>query len=92
MAARGGERGTVTIVEMASDVGGFKDVVEQGKNGFLCAPQDRDGFSESLATLLSNGDALQQARKHSLRVAEKFDIQRVVDEYEKVFLSIVHQD
>lgn len=77
---------------VASNVGGFNDVVEQGKNGFLCPPQDRDGFCESLTSLLSNGDALQQARKHSLRVAEKFEIQRVVDEYEKVFLSIVHQD
>jgi glycosyltransferase involved in cell wall biosynthesis len=65
--------------------GGFADLVDG--NGFLHNPDDADGLISSLCSLLSNPSALLSARQKSLALAQNFDIERVVDEYEKIFLT-----
>lgn len=66
--------------------GGFADLVDG--NGFLHAPDDTNGLVSSLRSLLSNPTALLSARQKSITLAQNFDIEHVVDEYEKVLLSI----
>ncbi len=68
--------------------GGFADLVADGENGFLRDPDDADGFSSSLRGLLSNPAALLSTRQKSLRLAQAFDIERVVDAYEKILVTI----
>lgn len=68
--------------------GGFADLVTHGENGFLHEADDADGFSSSLRALLSAPAALLSARQKSVILAQAFDIERVVDEYEKVLLAI----
>jgi glycosyltransferase involved in cell wall biosynthesis len=71
--------------------GGFADLVAHGENGFLHAPDDADGLSASLRSLLSNPAAILSARQKSLTLAQSFDLERVVDEYEKTLLTIMNQ-
>lgn len=72
---------------VASNIGGFQDLVEQGKNGYLCEPTDTQGMSEKLVLLLTDSEATAKARKHSLVLAQKFNIKNIVDKYEAVLLS-----
>ncbi len=74
---------------VASRVGGFVDLVEQGKNGFLCLPDDQAGLQEALRTLLADKSALLNARLKSRQLAERFDLSRVVDAYEATFREAV---
>jgi glycosyltransferase involved in cell wall biosynthesis len=70
---------------VAGRVGGFLGLVEQGKNGFLCAPDDRAGLEAALRTLLADKSTLLSARSESRRLAERFDLLRIVDTYEAIF-------
>ena len=74
---------------VASNAGGNVDLVEPGTNGFLADPGDRAAFSKALRSLLSDHNALQNARQASLDLAGHFDIRAVVDQYETIFEEIV---
>ena len=63
--------------------GGFVDLVDG--NGSLHNPDDTDGLVSSLSSMLSSPSALLSARQKSLQLAQAFDIERVVDEYEGIF-------
>lgn len=75
---------------VASRVGGFVDLVEQGENGFLFPPQDMDGMREALRTLLTDRAALLHARSRSREQARRFDLALVADAYETFFQEAVY--
>jgi len=66
--------------------GGFMDLVDD--NGSIHDPDDTDGMESGLRTLLSDPAALLSARQKSLQLAQTFDIERVVDEYERLFREV----
>ncbi len=68
---------------VASRVGGFVDLVEEGKNGYLVSPQDEPSTMAALQSLLTDDKKLQHARYRSREIARKFDIISIVDAYEK---------
>jgi len=74
---------------VAGRVGGFVDLVEQGKNGFLCLPDEQAGLQEALRTLLADKSALLNARLESRRLAERFDLSRIVNAYEATFREAI---
>jgi len=74
---------------VASQVGGFVDLVDHGKNGYLIRQEDVARFSTSLLGLLSDPDRLLSFRNASLEKAKCFEINQVVKEYENIFLSVL---
>jgi len=70
---------------VVSRAGGFVELVDAGRNGFLHNWDDEDGMADSLRTLLSNPKLLHDARTYSLEHVKPYDIEQVVDEYEKFF-------
>ncbi|HXF85980.1 MAG TPA: glycosyltransferase family 4 protein [Anaerolineales bacterium] len=73
---------------VASHVGGFVDLVDHDKNGYLIPQQSPDQFSSALRALLSDPARLLAFREASLEKAKLFDINRIVDEYEKIFVEV----
>jgi glycogen(starch) synthase len=69
---------------VASNIGGFLDLVDHGQNGSLIEVQDLAGFREILYRLISNPNLLAQYRQASLTKATDFDIDRIADQYEQV--------
>jgi len=70
------------LAVVASAVGGFLDIVEEGQNGHLFPPADEEAAQGHLRALLTSPGRLQSYREHSLQLAERFDLQRIVTEYE----------
>lgn len=68
-------------------VGGFVDLVEDGKNGFLHLPTQPEEFSRSLRVLLTDRSKLLEFRRRSRKNSEAFDIVRIVEKYEKLILE-----
>ncbi|MDO8754110.1 MAG: glycosyltransferase, partial [Anaerolineales bacterium] len=75
---------------VASRIGGFIDLVEPARNGYLIEVQDQAAFSHALRELISNPKILLQFRKASAEKAHDFDIQKVVDQYQKIMQSVVN--
>lgn len=69
---------------LVTRVGGWADLVEAGRNGFLLAPGEPEGFAAALRGWLSDPAALLAARQSSRALAAKFDLEKIVAEYEQV--------
>jgi len=78
----------LTIV--ASRVGGFVDLVEDGKNGYLVQEAEASKFSTLLSGLLADSHRLLSFRIASLEKARSFELEQIVKEYENIFLRVKH--
>ena len=77
---------------VASKIGGFLDLVESEKNGYLIDVQDIPAFSRVLREMISNPEVLLRFREASLEKAREFDIQKVVDQYQFILKSVLNQN
>jgi glycosyltransferase involved in cell wall biosynthesis len=73
---------------VASKIGGFADIVDEGENGYLVELSHISEFSGVLRQLLLDQTCLERFRNASLEKASNFDIARIVGQYEKILLEI----
>jgi L-malate glycosyltransferase len=76
---------------VASQVGGFVDLIENGKNGYLIRQEDASGFLTVLRELLSDSERLLSFRNASLQRSWQFDINQIVEQYEHIFLKVIEK-
>lgn len=76
---------------VGSDIGGLRDVVRHGENGFLCE-LSAAAFAEKLRSLLASPADLERMQKGSLALAPAFDQERIVDAYEQALLEAAGRD
>jgi glycosyltransferase involved in cell wall biosynthesis len=70
---------------VASKIGGFVDIVDEGENGFLVELANIHKFPGVLRRLLSDESCLQRFREASLKKATRFDIVHIVKQYNRIF-------
>jgi L-malate glycosyltransferase len=75
---------------VASDIGGFLDLVDKGGNGYLIDARDVSGFSRVLREMISDPEALLRFREASIEKSHQFDIQKIVDQYQAVLREAVN--
>ena len=73
---------------VASRVGGFVDLVDDDKNGYLVREAEASKFSTLLSGLLSDSKRLLSFRIASLEKARSFELEQIVEEYENIFLRV----
>ncbi len=71
-----------------SDAGGNPEIVKEGVNGFIHAPNDTAAYAATLRRLLLNPAELLQIRRNSLNAAAEFDIGKTAERYLSVFEQI----
>jgi glycosyltransferase involved in cell wall biosynthesis len=71
---------------VGSDIGGMHDVIEDGRNGFLC-PLTPEAFAEKLRFLLADDARFLSTRRASLEMAINFDLEKSLDAYENALLE-----
>jgi glycosyltransferase involved in cell wall biosynthesis len=74
---------------VASRVGGFVDLVNEDKNGYLIPEAVVNGFMTSLSSLISDPSRLLAFRIASLEKAKSFELEQIVREYESIFLRVI---
>ena len=75
---------------VASRVGGFVDLVDENQNGYLIEVGNKEGFKIRLQELLTNPSRLLSLRQASLEKAKSFEITKIAEQYEKIFIEINH--
>jgi glycosyltransferase involved in cell wall biosynthesis len=73
---------------VASRVGGFVDLVEEDRNGYLIPETETSKFSAVLSGLLSDRERLFAFRAASLEKARSFELEQIAKEYENIFLRV----
>ncbi|MGE0080666.1 MAG: glycosyltransferase [Thiohalomonadaceae bacterium] len=75
---------------IVSDVGGNRELVVDGKTGFLVPPGDRDTLAERLIALASDKPAARQMGVAGRRrVEDRFSLQNTVREYNEIYQSLL---
>jgi glycosyltransferase involved in cell wall biosynthesis len=83
----------VGLPMIVTDVGGNAEAVADRENGFVIRPRDVEAFRRALVALHS--DPAARARmgcKSRQLVEEKFTLQRMRNEYEAFYLSLMNRD
>ena len=75
---------------VASRIGGFLDLVDDDRNGYLIDVKDIPAFVQTLRAILSDPDRLLRLREASLQKAGDFDIQKIADQYQSILQGVLN--
>jgi glycosyltransferase involved in cell wall biosynthesis len=76
---------------VATRVGGFMELVEPERNGYLVNDAAGNGFSGPLREMLTDPEKLLSFRKASIEIAGQFDIRRIVQSYDNLFQETLEE-
>ena len=69
--------------------GGIKEIIEDGKNGWLVALKDEKALAKRIGVIVKNRKKLYKySQEATKRVQENFSIERCCEAYEKIYRSI----
>lgn len=64
---------------------GNRDVIEQGKNGFMLYERDINKFVDKIIELIENEDLYQNISQYAVEYAKKYDIKEYVDKLLEIY-------
>jgi glycosyltransferase involved in cell wall biosynthesis len=73
---------------IASKIGGLKDIVEDGKTGYLVTPGDPVELSKAITRLLQDDALRAQLGEAGRHCVERFRARKVVPQIEEVYLEL----
>jgi len=74
---------------IATNIGGLKDVVHDGQNGFLVEPEDVSNLAQKYLEIFSDEIILNKFAKESLRITrEKFSLDIIVEKTIKAYQAV----
>lgn len=91
----------ITVVEamavglpiVAYDVGGISESVDDGVNGFLVPPGEKEEFSEKVIELVENDQLRKSMGRKSRRIAkEKYSLDNMVKSFEKILKGAYEEE
>ncbi len=74
---------------LLSNAGGNPEIISEGSNGFIHAPDDTEAYAHDLKLLLTDREKLLSMRRNSVEQAAAFDIRKTAEEYLKVFQEVI---
>lgn len=79
---------SASVPVIATDLGGTKEVITDGENGFLVNPRPTD-FSRAILRLMKDSDFYKRLKIGALNSSVKFRESDITKEIEKVYLEVI---
>jgi N-acetyl-alpha-D-glucosaminyl L-malate synthase BshA len=76
---------------ISSNAGGLPEINIEGKTGFLSPVGDVDAMAENAIMLLQDPSLLDHFRKQAYQQAKKFEIARIIPQYETLYQELLPQ-
>jgi len=70
---------------IVSEIRGNVDLIQEGVDGFLRAPNDSEGFAEAINILASDKELREKMKISNLETIKKFDVENVKKEMKKIY-------
>lgn len=78
------------LAVVSTQCSGISDIIESGKDGFVCADNDPRAIADTIIPLLNNNDLLKSIGiAAKAKVAHKFSLMNEIDIFEKLYRSIL---
>lgn len=77
---------------ISTNAGGLPEINIHGKTGYCTSVGDVAAMSSYALELLQNDDKLKRFQKHAFEQAERFDISKIVPQYEKLYSRFCKMD
>lgn len=77
---------------ISTNSGGLPEVNIQGVTGFLSAVGDVDDMAKNAMMLLKNPQKLQEFSQNAFEQAKKFDIEKILPQYVKLYNQLAHKE
>ena len=74
------------IPAVVTDSGGVSDIIEQGKNGYICRHNAAE-LAQKAAKLIENPNAYEKMKKNARESVKKFDIATFAEKYKKLYFE-----
>ena len=74
---------------VASNVGGIPQLVENGVNGFMAAPGDKEQFADEILSLLQNTGLCYQMSEESLNIAGRYSLEKHIEKISMLYRKIL---
>ena len=74
---------------ISSNTGGLPEVNIHGKTGFLASVGDVDAMADYALQILGSDKSLERFRRYALEQAHKFDIHRILPQYEAYYKEVI---
>ena len=74
---------------VVSDIRGNTDLIDDGKGGFLCKPNDVDGFAKNIKMLLSDKDLSTSMSIYNINKLKKFDISAINSQMKRIYQKAI---
>jgi len=78
---------TAGIPIITTAVGGNKEVIRQGENGFMVKYQDEFNLVEAIKSLWQNPELREEFKKEGKKTADKFSSEKMFEETVKVLIK-----
>ena len=70
---------------VVSDIRGNTDLIDDGKGGFLCKPNDVNGFAQKIKMLLSDRDLSTSMSVYNTNKLKKYDISAINSQMKRIY-------
>lgn len=74
---------------VVSDIRGNTDLIDDGKGGFLCKPNDVNGFAKKVRMLLSDRDLSTSMSVYNINKLKKYDISAINIQMKKIYQKAI---
>lgn len=76
---------------IVSNIRGNTDLIEDGKGGFLCEPDDANAYAQAVTALLQDVSLRESMKNENLKRIRSFSIPTVVSETKKIYSEAVEK-
>jgi len=74
---------------LTSDVHGILDYSKNGVTGYLCSPDNIEGFAESITILMSDSRLREKIAKHNINAVEQYDVGHIIKLMRRLYNKVV---
>ncbi|MGC8804752.1 MAG: glycosyltransferase family 4 protein, partial [Candidatus Ratteibacteria bacterium] len=76
---------------VATDIGGTKEIVVDGENGFLVPVKDFECLAEKIIFILKNPSISEKMGEKGYKIVkEKFSLEKMIKNYENLYTGLLH--
>jgi glycosyltransferase involved in cell wall biosynthesis len=80
------------LVILVSDIPGMREIIKEGRNGYLFPPGDVERMKEIILYLKNNPKDVERISKNNLKDICKFTTEKQVPKYIKVYKEVLKEN